>query len=78
MLMWAMSDRAIPRSFRMMEGFGVHTYRLVNEEGKSTFVTFHWRPKLGMQSVLWDEALKISIAAIFGMQSTKATSQSGN
>ncbi len=52
MLMWAMSDRAIPRSFRMMEGFGVHTYRLVNEEGKSTFVTFHWRPKLGMQSVL--------------------------
>jgi catalase len=60
MLMWAMSDRAIPRSFRMMEGFGVHTYRLVNEEGKSTFVKFHWRPKLGMQSVVWDEALKIS------------------
>jgi catalase len=60
MLMWAMSDRAIPRSFRMMEGFGVHTYRFVNEEGKSTFVKFHWRPKLGMQSVIWDEALKIS------------------
>jgi catalase len=60
MLMWAMSDRAIPRSFRMMEGFGVHTYRLVNEKGKSTFVKFHWRPKLGMQSVLWDEAMKIS------------------
>jgi catalase len=60
MLMWAMSDRAIPRSFRMMEGFGVHTYRFVNEEGKSTFVKFHWRPKLGMQSVVWDEALKIS------------------
>ena len=60
MLMWAMSDRAIPRSFRMMEGFGVHTYRLINEEGKATFVKFHWRPKLGMQSVVWDEALKIS------------------
>jgi catalase len=60
MLMWAMSDRAIPRSFRMMQGFGVHTYRFLNEEGKSTFVKFHWRPKLGMQSVVWDEALKIS------------------
>lgn len=60
MLMWAMSDRAIPRSFRMMEGFGVHTYRFVSEGGKSTFVKFHWRPKLGMQSVVWDEALKIS------------------
>ena len=60
MLMWIMSDRAIPRSLRMMEGFGVHTYRLVNEEGKSTFVKFHWRPKLGMQSVVWDEALKIN------------------
>ncbi len=60
MLMWIMSDRAIPRSLRKMEGFGVHTFRLVNEEGKSTFVKFHWRPKLGMQSVVWDEALKIS------------------
>jgi catalase len=60
MVMWAMSDRAIPRSFRMMEGFGVHTYRFVSETGKSTFVKFHWRPKLGMQSVVWDEALKIS------------------
>src|SRR5580698_5134334 len=60
MLMWAMSDRAIPRSFRMMEGFGVHTYRLIDEKGKATFVKFHWRPKLGMQSVVWDEALKIS------------------
>ncbi len=60
MLMWIMSDRALPRSFRMMEGFGVHTFRLVNEEGKSTYVKFHWRPKLGMQSVIWDEALKIS------------------
>jgi len=60
MLMWAMSDRAIPRSFRFMEGFGVHTFRLVNSEGKSMFVKFHWKPKLGLQSVVWDEALKIN------------------
>ena len=60
MLMWIMSDRAIPRSFRMMEGFGVHSFRLINEAGVSTYVKFHWRPKLGMQSVVWDEALKIS------------------
>jgi catalase len=60
MLMWAMSDRAIPRSLRMMEGFGVHTYRFLNEAGNATYVKFHWRPKLGMQSVVWDEALKIS------------------
>ncbi|MGI4831024.1 MAG: catalase [Janthinobacterium lividum] len=60
MLMWIMSDRAIPRSFRMIEGFGVHTFRLINDEGKSTYVKFHWRPKLGMASVVWDEALKIS------------------
>ena len=60
MLMWIMSDRAIPRSFRNMEGFGVHTFRLLNAAGKSTFVKFHWRPKFGLQSVVWDEALKIS------------------
>ena len=60
MLMWVMSDRAIPRSFRFMEGFGVHTFRLVNAEGRSMFVKFHWKPKLGMQSVVWNEALKIS------------------
>ncbi len=60
MLMWIMSDRAIPRSFRMMEGFGVHTFRLVNEARDSTYVKFHWRPTLGMASVVWDEALKIS------------------
>ncbi|MDB5018779.1 MAG: Catalase [Mucilaginibacter sp.] len=60
MLMWVMSDRAIPRSFRMMEGFGIHTYRFVNEEGKATFVKFHYKPSLGMHSVAWDEALKIS------------------
>ena len=60
MLMWAMSDRAIPRSFRFMEGFGVHTFRLVDEAGHSTFVKFHWKPKLGMQSVVWDEAVRIN------------------
>ncbi len=60
MIMWAMSDRAIPRSLRFMEGFGVHTFRLVNAEGKSTFVKFHWKPKLGLQSVIWNEAVKIN------------------
>ncbi len=60
MIMWIMSDRAIPRSLRFMEGFGVHTFRLVTKEGKSTYVKFHWKPKLGMQSVLWDEAVKIN------------------
>ncbi|QKT03374.1 catalase [Ectothiorhodospiraceae bacterium 2226] len=60
MLMWTMSDRAIPRSFRFMEGFGVHTFRMVNAQGKSTFVKFHWKPKQGLQSVMWNEALKIS------------------
>ena len=60
MIMWIMSDRAIPRSYRMMEGFGVHTFRLVNDKGQSTFVKFHWRPKLGMQSVVWEEAVKIN------------------
>ncbi|QXQ05448.1 catalase [Sphingosinicellaceae bacterium] len=60
MVMWQMSDRTIPRSVRMMQGFGVHTFRLVNAEGKSTFVKFHWNPTLGMQSVVWDEALKLN------------------
>ncbi|PXA78627.1 catalase HPII [Caulobacter sp. D4A] len=60
MVMWIMSDRTIPRSYRMMEGFGVHTFRLVNAAGQSTFVKFHWRPKLNAQSVVWDEALKIN------------------
>ncbi|AMP99080.1 Hydroperoxidase [Pedobacter cryoconitis] len=60
MIMWLMSDRAIPRSYRMMEGFGVHTFRLINEEGKSHFVKFHWKPLLGVHSVVWNEALKIS------------------
>ena len=59
MLMWAMSDRALPRSYRMMQGFGVHTFRFVNAKGKSTFVKFHWSPKLGTHSLVWDESLKI-------------------
>jgi catalase len=59
MLMWIMSDRAIPRSYRMMQGFGVHTFRLVNREGKSTFCKFHWKPLLGTHSLVWDEAVKI-------------------
>ncbi|UOA34210.1 Catalase C (plasmid) [Sulfitobacter sp. DSM 110093] len=60
MTVWQMSDRAIPRSFRFMEGFGVHTFRLVNAEGKSHYVKFHWKPKQGVQSVVWNEALKIN------------------
>ena len=60
MIMWAMSDRAIPRSYRMMEGFGVHTFRFVNAEGKAHFVKFHWKPKLGVHSLVWDEAQKIA------------------
>jgi len=60
MLMWIMSDRAIPRSFRFMEGFGVHTFRLVTAAGKSTYVKFHWKPKQGLQSVAWNEAVKIN------------------
>ncbi|WP_432710346.1 catalase [Pedobacter sp.] len=60
MIMWLMSDRAIPRSYRMMEGFGVHTFRLINAAGESTFVKFHWKPLLGVHSVAWDEAQNIS------------------
>ena len=60
MIMWVMSDRAIPRSLRMMEGFGVHTFRLINDQGKARFVKFHWKPLLGVHSVTWDEAQKIS------------------
>lgn len=60
MIMWAMSDRAIPRSLRMMEGFGIHTFRLINAEGQSHFVKFHWKPLLGLHAVAWDEAQKIS------------------
>ena len=60
MLMWVMSDRGIPKSFRMMEGFGVHTFRFINEEGKSTFVKFHLKPLLGVHSLVWDETQKIA------------------
>lgn len=59
-LMWVMSDRGIPRSLRMMQGFGVHTFRLVNAQGESHFVKFHWKPRLGTHSLVWDEAVKIS------------------
>jgi catalase len=59
MVMWAMSDRAIPRSYRMMEGFGVHTFRFVNEQGKARFIKFHWKPVLGVHSLVWDEAQKL-------------------
>ncbi len=61
-VMWAMSDRAIPRSLRMIEGFGIHSFRLLDAQGKSTFVKFHWRPKLGLQSTVWDEAVKLQSA----------------
>lgn len=60
MMMWLMSDRALPRSFRMMQGFGVHTFRFVDAAGRGTFVKFHWRPALGTHSLVWDEAQKIA------------------
>lgn len=60
MIMWAMSDRTLPRTFANMEGFGVHTFRFVNKEGKSTFVKFHWKPKAGLASTIWDETVKIA------------------
>ena len=60
MVMWIMSDRTLPRSLRMIEGFGIHSFRLVNAAGESVFVKFHWRPKLGLQSTIWDEACKIA------------------
>ncbi len=60
MVVWAMSDRAIPRSLRMMEGFGVHTFRLINAEGVASFVKFHWKPRQGVHSLLWDEAQKLA------------------
>src|SRR5660397_7395 len=61
-VMWIMSDRTLPRSLRMIEGFGVHSFRLINDAGESTFVKFHWRPKLGLQSTIWDEAVKLSVS----------------
>lgn len=62
MLLWAMSDRTIPRSLRMIEGFGIHTFTLVNAAGKTVFAKFHWKPKAGLQSTVWDEALKLQAA----------------
>ncbi|MCW4473127.1 catalase [Xanthomonas sp. H13-6] len=62
MIMWAMSDRTIPRSLRTLEGFGVHSFRLLDAKGRSTFVKFHWRPLLGIQSTVWDEAVKLQAA----------------
>ncbi|EUA19367.1 catalase family protein [Mycobacterium xenopi 3993] len=59
-IMWLMSDRALPRSYRMMQGFGVHTFRLVNARGEGTFVKFHWKPRLGVHSLIWDECQKIA------------------
>ncbi len=59
-IMWLMSDRALPRSYRMMQGFGVHTFRLVSESGQGTFVKFHWTPRLGVHSLIWDECQKIA------------------
>ncbi|WP_068275320.1 catalase [Aldersonia kunmingensis] len=59
-IMWLMSDRALPRSYRMMQGFGVHTFRLVTADGKGTFVKFHWTPKLGVHSLVWDECQKVA------------------
>jgi catalase len=60
MIMWVISDRALPRSYAMMEGFGVHSFRLINDEGKSTFVKFHWKPLLGVHSLVWDEVQKLA------------------
>ena len=60
MIMWVLSDRALPRSYSMMEGFGVHTFRLINKEGKARFVKFHWKPANGVHSLVWDEAQKIA------------------
>lgn len=79
MVMWQMSDRTIPRSFRFMEGFGVHTFRFVNAKGESTFVKFHWKPKLGLQSVMWNEAVKINGAdPDFHRRDLWTSIQSGN
>ena len=60
MILWLMSDRAIPTSLRAMEGFGVHTFRFVNAKNESRFVKFHWKPLLGAHSLVWDEAQKIA------------------
>lgn len=73
MVMWQMSDRTIPRSFTTMEGFGVHTFRFVNAQGQSTFVKFHWKPRMGLQSVVWDEAVKSNGADPAACRATHTT-----
>ncbi|MFA6866283.1 MAG: catalase [Clostridia bacterium] len=79
MVMWIMSDRAIPRSYRMMEGFGIHTYRLVNDKGESNFVKFHWKPLLGVHSLVWNEAQKIAgVNSDFHRRDLWDTINSGN
>jgi catalase len=79
MVMWAMSDRTHPRLLRMVEGFGVHSFRLVNEKGESTFVKFHGRPQLGLQSMIWDEAVKVAGAdPDFLRRDTFESIQAGN
>lgn len=62
--MWAMSDRGIPRSYRTMEGFGIHTFRLINAQGKATFVRFHWKPTAGKASLVWDEAQNLPVETL--------------
>jgi catalase len=84
MMMWLMSDRVLPRSYRTMQGFGVHTFRFVGADRKGTLVKFHWRPKRGTHSLVWDETQKIagadpdSIAATCGRRSRMATVRSGS
>jgi catalase len=79
MLLWVMSDRGIPRSYRMMQGFGVHTFRLVNRQGRSVFCKFHWKPLLGTHSLVWDEAVKIAGAdADFHRRDLWEAIESGN
>ena len=79
MIMWTMSDRALPRSYRMMQGFGVHTFRLINDAGESSFVKFHWKPRLGTHSLVWDEAVKIAGAdADFHRRDLWEAIESGN
>lgn len=80
-VMWAMSDRGIPRSYRTMEGFGIHTFRLINAQGKATFVRFHWKPLAGKASLVWDESQKLTgrdrifTAGICGRPSKRAISR---
>lgn len=79
MLLWVLSDRALPRAYRMMQGFGVHTFRFVNDEGESRFVKFHWLPKYGTHSLLWDETTKLwGKASDYNRSALYNTIESGN